>query len=143
VLNFQHEGKNAAGWPAVSALAGLSRRERQILEILYRRNWASASDVREAMPDAPSYSAVRALLRILEDKGRIRRKAEGLKYVYSPVVARGKASRSAVKHLLDTFFGGAPEQIVATLLDVSAAQLTREELDRMSEMIEKAKRGDK
>ena len=124
----------------MSALEGLSRRERQIMEILYQRGKASASEVREAMDDAPSYSAVRAMLRVLEDKGHVRHQEEGLKYVYVPVVAREKAKRSAVKHVLDTFFAGSPEQIVAALLDVSAAKLTREELDRMSEMIEKAKK---
>jgi len=119
---------------------GLSRRERQIMDILYQRGKASATDVREAMPDAPSYSAVRAMLRVLEEKGHVRHQEEGLKYVYAPTVAREKAKRSAVKHLLDTFFGGKPEQIVAALLDVSSATLTKEELDRMGAMIEKAGR---
>ena len=123
----------------MSALAGLSRRERQIMEILFQRGKASASEVREAMEDAPGYSAVRAMLRVLEEKGHVKHLAEGLKYVYVPVVAREKAKRSAVKHVLDTFFGGSPEQIVAALLDVSAARLTKEELDRMSELIEKAR----
>src|SRR5579862_7464605 len=109
------------------ALAGLSRRERQIMEILYQREKASAAEVREAMEDAPSYSAVRALLRVLEEKGHIRHQAEGLKYVYVPVVAREKAKRSAVKQLLDTFFSDSPEQVVAALLDVSAKRLKREE----------------
>jgi predicted transcriptional regulator len=124
----------------VNAPAGLSRRERQIMDILYRQGKASASEVREAMPDAPSYSAVRAMLRVLEDKGHVKHQAEGLKYVYVPVVTRDKAKRSAVKHLLDTFFKESPEQVVAALLDVSSTRLTREELDRMSEMIERAKR---
>src|SRR5215510_13549392 len=123
----------------MSALGGLSRRERQIMDILYQRGKASASEVREAMADAPSYSAVRAMMRVLEEKGHVRHQAEGLKYVYVPTVARDKAKRSAVKHLLDTFFHDSPEQIVAALLDVSSTRLTREELDRMSEMIEKAK----
>jgi predicted transcriptional regulator len=122
------------------ALAGLSRRERQIMEILFQRGKASASEVREAMEDAPSYSAVRAMLRVLEEKGHLKHQAEGLKYVYVPVVTREKAKRSAVKHLLDTFFSDSPEQVVAALLDVSSKRLTREELDRMAEMIEKAKR---
>jgi predicted transcriptional regulator len=124
----------------MSALVGLSRRERQIMEILYQRGKASASEVREAMEDAPGYSAVRAMLRVLEEKGHVRHQEEGLKYVYIPTMAREKAKRSAVKHVLDTFFAGSPEQIVAALLDVSATRLTREELDRMSELIEKAKR---
>ena len=118
---------------------GLSRRERQIMDILYQRGKSSATDVREAMPDAPSYSAVRAMLRVLEDKGHVRHLAEGLKYVYLPTVTRDKAKRSAVKHLLDTFFNDSPEQVVAALLDVSSTRMTRDELDRMTEMIEKAK----
>jgi BlaI family transcriptional regulator, penicillinase repressor len=124
----------------VSAVGGLSRRERQIMDILYQRGKASASEVREAMPDAPSYSAVRAMLRVLEEKGHVKHAEEGLKYVYVPVVAREKAKRSAVKHVLDTFFSGSPEQIVAALLDVSSERLTHEELDRMADLIEKAKR---
>src|SRR5689334_15654905 len=111
---------------------GWSRRERQIMDILYQRGKASASEVRAAMPDAPGYSAVRALLRVLEEKGRIRHEAEGLKYVYLPMVGRDKAKRSAVKDILDTFFAGSAEQAVAALLDVSASRLTREELDRMA-----------
>src|SRR6516225_5708023 len=118
----------------------LSRREREIMDILYQRGKSSASEVREAMLDAPSYSAVRALLRILEEKGHIRHQAEGLKYVYLPTIAAEKAKRSAVKHLLETFFKDSPEQVVAALLDVSSTRLTREELDRMAEMIEQAKK---
>ena len=124
----------------MSALGGLSRRERQIMEILYQRGKGSAAEVRGAMEDAPSYSAVRAMLRVLEEKGHVRHQEEGLKYVYAPVVAREKAKRSAVKHLLETFFGGSPEQAVAALLDVSATRLTEDELNRMAEMIERAKR---
>jgi BlaI family penicillinase repressor len=122
------------------ALAGLSRRERQIMDVLYQRGRASAAEVREAMEDAPSYSAVRAMLRVLEEKGHVRHQAEGLKYVFVPTVNREKAKRSAVKHLLDTFFTDSPDQVVAALLDVSSRGLTREELDRMAEMIEKARR---
>ena len=124
----------------MSAEPHLSRRERQIMDILYQRGKSSASEVREAMPDAPSYSAVRAMLRVLEEKGHIKHRSEGLRYVYVPVVARDKAKRSAVKHLVDTFFREAPEQVVAALLDVSASHMTDEELDRMSAMIERAKK---
>ena len=124
----------------MSAHAGLSRRERQIMDILYRQGKASAAEVREAMPDAPSYSAVRAMLRVLEEKGHVRHQAEGLKYVYVPTVARDKAKRSAVKHVMETFFNGSAEQIVAALLDVASTRLTREELDRMSQMIEAARK---
>ena len=122
------------------SLMGLSRRERQIMEIIYQRGKASAADIREAMPDAPTYSAVRALLRVLEEKGHVAHENEGLKYVYGPVVKRDKAKRSAVKHLVDTFFRDSPEQVVAALLDVSAKRLTQEELDRMAAMIEKARK---
>jgi BlaI family penicillinase repressor len=110
------------------------------MDILYRRGKSSATEVREAMPDAPSYSAVRAMLRVLEEKGHLKHQAEGLKYVFSPTVAREKAKRSAVKHLLGTFFNDSPEEIVAALLDVSSTRLTRDELDRMAEMIEQAKK---
>jgi predicted transcriptional regulator len=124
----------------VSVPEQLSRRERQIMDILYRQGKASAAEVREAMEDAPSYSAVRAMLRVLEDKGHVRHQAEGLRYVYVPVVAREQAKRSAVKHLMNTFFNDSPEQIVAALLDASSTRLTREELDRMAALIEKARK---
>jgi len=124
----------------MSALGSLSRRERQILEILIERGKASAGEVRGAMADAPSYSAVRTLLRVLEDKGHVRHRAEGLRYVYLPTIAREKVKRTAVKHLLKTYFNGSPEQIVAALLDVSSTHLTLEELDCMAEMIAKARR---
>ncbi|MCZ2075625.1 MAG: BlaI/MecI/CopY family transcriptional regulator [Bryobacterales bacterium] len=122
------------------ALANLSRRERQIMEILYQRGMASASEIREAMEDAPSYSAVRSILRVLENKGHIRHQAENFKYVYLPVVNREKAKRSAVKHVLGTFFEDSPDQMVAALLDVSSKRLKREDLDRMAELIERARR---
>lgn len=122
------------------AQTGLSRRERQIMDILYRRGRASAGEVREAMQDPPSYSAVRAMLRVLEEKGHIKHEPEGVKYVYLPSVGRDKAKKSAVKHLLDVFFPDSPEQVVAALLDVSKKRLTDEELDRMTRMIEKAKK---
>ena len=124
----------------MSTPGSLSRRERQIMDILYQRGKASASEVREAMEAAPGYSAVRAMLRVLEEKGHVKHQAEGLKYVYVPTVARDKAKRSAVKHVMETFFNGSAEQIVAALLDVASTRLTRGELDRMSEMIEKAKK---
>jgi predicted transcriptional regulator len=124
-------------------LPGLSRRERQIMDVLYQRGKASAADVREGIADPPSYSAVRAMLRVLEEKGHIAHSMDGVKYVYSPTVRRDKAKRSALKHLLDTFFNHSPEQVVAALLDVSSTRLTREELDRMAGIIERAKQEDK
>jgi BlaI family penicillinase repressor len=120
-------------------LPGLSRRERQIMDVLYQRGKASAADVREGMTDAPSYSAVRAMLRVLEEKGHITHSMDGVKYVFSPTVRRDKSKRSALKHLLDTFFNDSPEQVVAALLDVSSTRLTPQELDRMAEIIERAK----
>jgi BlaI family transcriptional regulator, penicillinase repressor len=120
-------------------LPGLSRRERQIMDVLYQRGKASAAEVREGMEDAPSYSAVRAMLRVLEEKGHIAHSMEGAKYVYAPVVRREKAKRSALKHLLDTFFDRSPEQVVAALMDVSAAKMSREELERIAGIIEKAR----
>jgi BlaI family transcriptional regulator, penicillinase repressor len=118
----------------------LSRRERQILDVLYRLERASAAEVREALDDAPSYSAVRTLLGVLEEKGHIRHEADGLKYVYMPTIPREKARRSVIRHMMDTYFGGSPEQAVAALLDVSSGQLNREDLNRMAAMIEKAKK---
>jgi predicted transcriptional regulator len=121
-------------------LVGMSRRERQIMEILYRRGQASVSEVRAAMDDAPSYSAVRAMLRVLKDKGHVKHQPEGLKYMYRPVVNREKAKRSALRSLVDTFFNDRPDEVVAALLDVSSRRLTAEELDRMAAMIDEARR---
>jgi predicted transcriptional regulator len=120
-------------------LPGLSRRKRQIMAVLYHRGKASAADAREGIATPPSYSAVRAMLRVLEEKGHIAHSMDGVKYVYSQTVRRDNAKRSALKHLLDTFFNDSPEQVVAALLDVSSARLTRDELDRMAAIIEKAR----
>src|ERR1700739_1107459 len=113
------------------------------MDILYAQGRLPAAAVREAMPDAPSYSAVRAMLRVLEEKGHVKHQAEGLKYVYLPTVTRDKAKRSAVKHLMDTFFADSPAQVVAARLDVSPTRLTRDDLDRMAEMIERVKKEEK
>jgi predicted transcriptional regulator len=110
------------------------------MEILYQRGKASAAEVRERMEDAPSYSAVRGILRVLEEKGQVRHEAEDLRYVYLPVGSREKAKRSAVKQMMDTFFSDSPEQVVAALLDVSAKRLTNDQLDRMAQLIEDAKK---
>ncbi len=118
----------------------LSRRERQILDVLYKLGRATAAEVRAALPDRPSYSAVRASLRILEQKGHAKHEEQGLRYVFLPAVPEGKARRSAVKHLLETFFHGSPEQAVATLLDVASAELTPEDLDRIARRIEQARK---
>ncbi len=118
----------------------LSRRERQIMDILYQRGRATAAEVRQDLPNRPSYSAVRAMLRVLEEKGHVRHEEEALRYVYLPTVPREKAKRSALKHMLNTFFDGSAEQAVAALLDVSTAKLSPEELDRLAQLIEKAKK---
>jgi predicted transcriptional regulator len=118
----------------------LSRREREIMDILYRRGQATAAEIHAALPDPPSYSAVRALLRVLEEKGHVRHREKNLRYVYLPVVPRDKARRSAVAHLLDTFFDGSAEDAVATLLDVSAQNLSDADFERLSELIEKARK---
>ena len=123
-----------------TTLTRLSRRERQVMEIIYQRGKVSAAEVMEAMADRPSYSAVRASLRVLEAKGHIRHEAEDLKYVYLPIVTPEKARKSAVKHLLKTLFSESPGELMSALLDVSARQLTKSELDRMSALIEKARK---
>jgi predicted transcriptional regulator len=117
----------------------LSRRERQIMDILYQRGRATAGEIHEALPDAPTYSAVRAKLRVLEEKGHVRHEEEALRYVYLPVVARESARKSALRHMVSTFFGGSVEDTVAALLDLSSANLTKSDLDRISRMIEKAR----
>lgn len=117
----------------------LSRRERQIMDILYERGSASAAEVLDGLPDPPSYSAVRAALRILEDKGHISHERVGQKYVFSPVVSRRKARKKATQRLLKTFFDGSREQAVAALLG-DAANLDTEELDRIATLIEQARR---
>jgi predicted transcriptional regulator len=117
----------------------LSRRERQIMDVLYRLGRASAQDVLEQLPDPPSYSAVRAMLRILEEKGHIRHEQDGPRYVFLPAVPRNTAKQSAMQHLVQTFFEGSVEQAVAALLDTSAKQLKPEELDRLEKLIDNAR----
>jgi BlaI family penicillinase repressor len=118
----------------------LSRRERQILDILYQRGQATAAEVQSALPEPPSYSAVRALLRILEEKGHIRHEQDGPRYVYLPTIARDNAQRSAMRHMLQTFFDGSAEQAISALLDDSSAKLSSAELDRLARMIDTARK---
>ncbi|MEZ5980335.1 MAG: BlaI/MecI/CopY family transcriptional regulator [Planctomycetota bacterium] len=118
----------------------LSRRERQIVDILYRLEEASAADVRGAMTDAPSDSAVRALLALLVEKGHVRHRQEGRKYLYAPVVSATKARKSELRHVVETFFAGSAEEAVASLLDQEAARLGDEELDRLARLIEDARK---
>ena len=118
----------------------LSRSERQIMDIIYQFGQATAAEVLEKLPDPPGYSAVRAMLKILEDKGHLRHKQQGPRYVFLPRVSREKAKRSAVKHLLQTFFDGSAESAVATLLDVSRSDLSNADLDRLNRLISQAKK---
>lgn len=127
---------------AIKSHLYLSRRERQIMEILYRRGQASVAEVLEAMPDPPSYSAVRAMLRILEEKDHLKHKQVGRKYVFAPKVAREKAQQSAISNLLYTFFDGSVEQAVASLLDLNAQKLSDDDLNRLSQLIEQARKED-
>ena len=118
----------------------LSRRERQILDILYERGRATAADVQAALPEPPSYSAVRALLRILEEKGHVRHQQDGPRYVYVPTVARDNAKRSALRHVIKTFFDNSAEQAISALLDESSSKLSPSELDRLARLIETARK---
>lgn len=119
--------------------AQLSRRERQIMDVIYMRGRATAAEVLEGMPEPPSYSAVRAMLRILEDKGALRHEYDGPRYVYIPTVPRESAQKSALRHLVSTFFGGSTAQAVAALLDDDDAKLSGQEIDRLARLIEDAK----
>ena len=120
--------------------AVLTRRERQIVDILYRRGRATAADVMEDLPGDPSYSTVRTQLRVLEEKGHVRHEEDGQRYVYSPALARGTVRRSALKHLVETFFDGSVEQTVAALLGGEGSRLSQAQLDRIEELIRKARK---
>ena len=118
-----------------------SRRERQIMDILYRRGRATANEVMADLPGDPSYSTVRTQLRVLESKGQVRHEEEGLRYVYLPAVARHAARRSALRHLVDTFFDGSTEKVVAALLGGDASRLSDAELDRIATIVARARKG--
>lgn len=122
-------------------ITGVSRRERQILDVLFRKKEATAMEIQAEMPEAPSYSAVRALLRILEEKGHVKHREDGQRYVYLPVVAVETASRSALRHVLDTFFEGSAAGAMAALLGDDGGRLTKDELDRMEALLAKARKG--
>lgn len=118
----------------------LSRRERQIMDVIYECGAVSVQEVVDQIPDPPSYSAVRAMLRVLEDKGHVQHREDGPRYVYLPTVPRDEASRSALRQLVRTFFDGSAEQAAAALLDMSGSELSGEELDRLQEAIEQARK---
>jgi BlaI family penicillinase repressor len=118
----------------------LSRRERQIMDILHARESMTAAEIRAALPEAPSYSAVRALLRILEDKGHVKHREEGPRYVYCPRMSRMAASQSAIKRLVSTFFQGSVTDAVAALLDSADTKLSEPELERLRQMVKQAEK---
>jgi predicted transcriptional regulator len=118
----------------------LGRRERQIVEVVYRLGRASVNDVLENLPDPPSYSSVRAMLRILESKGHLKHEQDGPRYVYLPTIRRDAASRSALHHLVRTFFGGSTSRAVAALLENRDARLSDLEVERLSKLIQKTRK---
>jgi BlaI family penicillinase repressor len=120
--------------------ADLSRRERQIMDVLFARGRATGPEIQEGLPDKPNYSSVRTILRVLERKGFVRHVEEGLRYVYEPTVARRAASRSALQRIIRTFFDGSAKEAVAALLDPAAFHLSDDELKELSQMIEQAKK---
>ena len=119
--------------------AQLSRRERQIMDVIYRRGRATAAEVLDDIPDPPGYSAVRAMLRLLEEKGHVRHEQDGPRYVFLPTVNRDRARKSALKHVVRTFFDGSATDVVAALLEADA-KLSDTELDRLSAMIASARK---
>jgi len=123
-----------------SSLVQLSRRERQIMEIVYRAGRATATEVLAQLPDPPSYSAVRALLRILENKGHLRHELSGTRYVYLATMGKERARRSALRSMVDTFFEGSASKVVAALLDLSREDLSEQELTGISRLIAQARR---
>jgi BlaI family penicillinase repressor len=118
----------------------LSRRERQIMDIIYAENEATVARVLEKLPDPPSYSAVRALLRVLEDKGHLRHKQEGPRYIYSPTLPREEARETALKHVMKTFFDDSTEAVVTALLDISEEDLSEDDYRRISDLIQKVRK---
>jgi len=117
----------------------LSRRERQIMDALYQAGQATVAEIRAAIPDAPSYSAVRTMLRILEEKGHVRHNLDGTRYVYIPTVTRDKAKRSALKHVVNTFFDGSAAQVMSALFELSPKELSDEDLTRLRRLIDAAR----
>jgi len=125
---------------APSTHPALSRRERQIVDILYRRGRATASEVMDELSGSPNYSTVRTQLRVLEEKGHVSHEEEGLRYVYTPAVPRAAARKSALRHLVDTFFDGSAEQVVAAVLGGEAKRLSDDDLKRIADLVAKARK---
>ncbi len=124
----------------MSSKRPLTRREREIMDVVYRLGRASAQDVLDNLADPPSYSAVRALLRLLEERGHVKHTQDGTRYLYAPAVPRGAARKKALEHLISTFFEGSVEQTLFALVESSKDKLSREELDRLAEVVERARK---
>jgi predicted transcriptional regulator len=118
----------------------LTRREREIMDILYRRGRATAGEVMQDLTGEPSYSTVRAQLRVLKEKGHVRYEEQGLRYLYLPIVPRHEVRQSALRHMVETFFEGSTQKVVAALLGSEGSRISREELDRIAELVEKARK---
>ena len=123
--------------------AALTKRDRQIMDVLYRMGRATAADVLAALPGAPHYSTVRTQLRVLEEKGHVRHESDGLRYVYVPTLARHTARKAALRHLVDTFFDGSAAGAVTALLGRDAGRLSGDDLDRIEELLKSARREEK
>jgi predicted transcriptional regulator len=123
-----------------TALTTLSRRERQIMDIIYRRGAATAAEVHAELPDAPSYSAVRSALRLLVQRGQLKYEQQGPRYIYKPTVPREQARRSALAHLVRTFFNGSRAQAAAAILEMSDTRLSEDDLKRLTRLVKEARR---
>jgi len=117
----------------------LSRRERQIMDAVYRLGKASAAEVKDAIPRPPSYTAVRTLLTILQEKGHLKVESDGVRYIYEPVIPRDEMAKDMIQNVMDTFFGGSVEQVVSTLVGSKELRVSQEELGRLEKIIERAK----
>jgi len=126
--------------PATPLHTVLTRRERQIMDVLFRRGRATAGEVMAELPGNPSYSTVRTQLRVLEEKGHVRHEEAGPRYIYMPAVRRHAARKSALRHLVNTFFEGSTEKVVAALLGGEGHRLTSAELKRLAELVDKARK---
>lgn len=135
IAEFSKNARDAVSGPELD----LSRRERQIMNALYRLGKATASEIREALPDPPSYTAVRTLLTILEERGHVKHASDGTRYVYEPMVAREEMAKTAVDGVLRTFFDNSVEQIVATLLNRKDRKISDDELERLARLIKRAR----
>ncbi len=124
-----------------SLLTALTRRERHIMDVLFRRGRATAEEVMHELSGNPSYSTVRTQLRVLEEKGHVRHEEQGRRFVYMPAVARSAAQRSALRHVIDTFFDGSIEKVVAALLGGEAARVSDKDLDRIADLLRKSRKG--